>query len=157
MLRSPTTVSAVARVYAQCATGAITAHCCSAVPPFAFLRTWLYIARLGPIETSYHDMNQRPGTSSFMSSCQRPPLYQAGSFGARWTMRPPVVPGVGSAKIPCGASTAFRMSCTGRCQSAFSHWTGGSCCARSKAFEARIRSSCEVSFGNIGRTWFCSP
>ena len=25
-----------------------------------------------------------------MSSCQRPPLYQAGSFGARWIMRPPV-------------------------------------------------------------------
>ena len=50
-------------------------------------------------------------------------------------MRPPVVPGVASAKIPCGASTAFRMSWTGRCQSAFSHSTGGSCCARSNAFD----------------------
>ena len=39
-------------------------------------------------------------------------------------MRPPVVPGIASAKIPWGASTAFRMSCTGRCQSALSHWTG---------------------------------
>jgi hypothetical protein len=92
-----------------------------------------------------------------MSSCQSPPLYQAGSFGLRWIMRPPVVPGVASAKIPCGASIAFRTSSTGRCQNAFSHSTGGSSCARSKAFAARTRSSCFVSGGNIGRTWFCSP
>ena len=41
MLRSPTMVSAVARVYEQCATGAMIAHCCSAISGDAVLRTWL--------------------------------------------------------------------------------------------------------------------
>ena len=35
---------------------------------FAVLRTWLYIARFGPTETSYHDMNHSPGTLSGMLS-----------------------------------------------------------------------------------------
>ena len=34
MLRSPTMVSSVARVYEQCATGAMTAHCSSAISGF---------------------------------------------------------------------------------------------------------------------------
>src|SRR5213594_4570117 len=157
MLRSPTTVSAVARVYEQWATGATIAHCWFAISGDAVLRTWLYIARFGPTDTSYHDMNQRPGTFSGMLSCQSPPLYHAGSFGSRWIIRPPVATGMASAKIPRGPSTLFMMSCTGRCQSAFDQSTGGSCCARSNDFDARIRSACGVLGGNIGRTWFCSP
>ena len=60
-----------------------------------------------------------------MSSCHRPPLYQAGSFGARWIIRPPVATGIASAKMPRGPSTFLMMSCTGRCQSAFDQSTGG--------------------------------
>ena len=41
MLRSPTTVSSVARVYEQCATGAMIAHCWLATWGGAVLRTWL--------------------------------------------------------------------------------------------------------------------
>ena len=41
------------------------------------------------------------------------------------------------------------MSWTGRCHSAFDQSTGGCCCERSKDFDARIRSSCDVSRGNI--------
>src|SRR5678815_1795127 len=157
MLRSPTIVSSDARVYEQCATGAMTAHCWSAPSPFAVFRTCVKAARLGPTETSYHDMYQSPGMLMGMSSCHSPPLYQAGSFGARWFIPPPVAAGISSAKIPCGPSTAFMMSCSGRCQSAVDQSIGGSCCARSKAFDARIRSACDVPGGNIGRTWFCSP
>src|SRR6266516_2515370 len=53
-------------------------------------------------------------------------------------MRPPVSTGIASAKMPRGASTAFRMSCTGRCQSASDQSTGGRCCARSNDFAAPI-------------------
>ena len=49
------------------------------------------------------------------------------------------------------------MSCSGRCHSASDQSTGGIWGARSKSREALIRSSCDVSRGNIGRTWFCSP
>jgi len=41
------------------------------------------------IETSYQDMNQSPGTLMVMLSFQRPPRYQAGSFGWRLIMAPP--------------------------------------------------------------------
>ena len=68
MSRSPTTVCSVARVYAQCPTGAMIAHCWPLPVPCAVFRTWLYIARFGPTDTSYHDMNQSPGTLIFMSS-----------------------------------------------------------------------------------------
>jgi hypothetical protein len=61
-------VSSAARVYAQWVTGAITAHCWFAASPVAVLRTWLNSARFGPTDTSYHDMNHRPGTFSGMSS-----------------------------------------------------------------------------------------
>ena len=69
MLRSPTTVFSVARVYEQCATGAITAYCPSRTAgSFAFWRTWLKSARFGPTDTSYHDMNHMLGTPNGMSS-----------------------------------------------------------------------------------------
>src|SRR5262252_2463922 len=152
MLRSPTTVFSVARLYPQWRVGAITAYCSFAISPLAVLRTKLYAARFGPIDTSYHDMNQKPGTLIFMLSWNRPPLYQAGSLGARLIIAPPVETGISSAKIPFGPSTAFRMSISGRCRSACDQSTGGGCWARSKDFEARIRSSCEASGGNIGRT-----
>src|SRR5688572_30801611 len=128
MLRSPTTVFSDARVYAQCATGATIAHCWFAASPFAVLRTWLNAARLGPTDTSYHDIYQSPGMSIAWLSCHRPPLYQAGSFGARWIIRPPVATGIASAKMPRGTSTAFMTSCTGRCHSAVDQSIGGFCC-----------------------------
>ena len=68
--RSPTTVCSVARVYEQCATGAMTIHWLSFPFPCAVFRTWLYIATFGPTETSYHDMNQSPGMLMGMLSCQ---------------------------------------------------------------------------------------
>src|SRR5215471_2768192 len=157
MLRSPTTVFSVARLYPQWSVGAITAYCSLATSPLAVLRTKLYAARFGPIDTSYHDINQKPGTLMFMLSCHKPPLYQAGSLGARLIIAPPVATGISSAKIPFGPSTAFRMSISGKCRSACDQSTGGACCARSKDLDARIKSSCEVPAGKIGRTWFCSP
>src|SRR5260370_19698953 len=109
------------------------------------------------METSYQDMNQNPGTLMGMLSCHSPPRYHAGSLGARLIMAPPVETSMRSAKIPCGPSTAFMMSCSGRCCSALDQSTRGSCCARSNDFETRIKSSCDRFAGNIGRTWFCSP
>src|ERR1035438_2471684 len=76
------------------------------------------------METSYHDMNQKPGTLMGWSSCQSPPRYQAGSFGVRLIIAPPVETSIWSAKIPCGASTALRMSIFGRCVRAFAQSTG---------------------------------
>ena len=76
MLRSPTIVFSVARLYWQCSVGAITAYCSLAISGLAVLRTKLYAARFGPTETSYHDMNQKPGTLIFISSCHNPPRYQ---------------------------------------------------------------------------------
>ena len=152
MLRSPTMVFSVARVYAQCATGAMIAHCWSAAPPFAVRRTWLNISRFGPTDTSYHDMNHRPGTSSFMSSCHRPPFRHASEAGSRCCIMPPVSTGIRSAKMPRGPPTLLRMSCVGRCHRALSQSTGGMRGARSNSREAAIRSACGVSFGNIGRT-----
>ena len=102
-------------------------------------------------------MNQNPGTLIVLSSCQSPPRYQAGSFGVRLIIAPPVATSMRSAKIPCGPSTALMMSISGRCQSAFDQSTGGNCCARSNDFDARIKSSWDVFGGNIGRAWFCSP
>src|SRR5579871_4735101 len=96
MSRSPTTVWSVARVYAQWPVGAMTAHCWFAAAPFAVLRTRLYIARLGPTDTSYHDMNQRPGMLIRMLSWKSPPRYHAGSFGARLIIAPPVATGIES-------------------------------------------------------------
>jgi hypothetical protein len=52
----------------------------------AWERTKLYAARLGATLLSYQVMIQRPGMSIFMLSFQRPPLYQAGSFGVRSAM-----------------------------------------------------------------------
>jgi hypothetical protein len=60
----------------------------------------MYAARFGPTETSYHDMNQKPGTRMGLSSCHKPPWYQAGSFGARLIIAPPVSTAMSSAKIP---------------------------------------------------------
>ena len=157
MLRSPTTVSAVARVKEQCATGAMIAHCCSATSGFAVLRTWLNISRFGPTDTSYHDMNHSPGTFSGMLSCHSPPLVQAGSLGVRRTIAPPVGTPILSAKMPFGPSAAFRMSCIGSVHSILSQSTGGICGARSNRREAATRSSRLVSIGNCGRIWFCSP
>src|ERR1039458_7613359 len=90
MSRSPTLVCSVARLYAQCRVGAITAYCSAAIWGRAVLRTKLYAARFGPNDTSYHDMNQKPGTSIFISSCHNPPRYHAGSLGVRLIMAPPV-------------------------------------------------------------------
>ena len=102
-------------------------------------------------------MNHSPGTLIVASSWTRPPLYQAGSLGARCAMRPPVATGIASAKIPFGPSIAFMMSCIGRCHSAFDQSTSGCCGARSKYFDAFTRSSRDMFAGNIGRSWFCSP
>ena len=157
MSRCPTTVCSLARVYEQWATGAMIAHWFPAPEPCAVFRTWLYIARFGPTDTSYHDMNQSPGMLIGMVSCQRPPLYHAGSLGARFIIAPPVGTGIESAKMPCGPSTALMMSMVGSFQNAFAQSTGGRRCARSYDFDARINSSCVVPRGNIGRTWFCSP
>src|ERR1043165_2896703 len=96
MLRWPTMVSAVARVYEQCATGPMTAHGWLAAAGDAVLRTWLYSSRFGPIDTSYHDMNHRPGMSIFASSWISPPRYHAGSFGVRLIIAPPVSTGIAS-------------------------------------------------------------
>src|ERR1035437_753110 len=131
------------------------AHCWFAAAPFAVFRTRLYISRFGPTETSYHDMNQRPGTLMRMLSWKSPPRYHAGSFGARLIIAPPVATGMESAKIPFGPSTALMMSRSGSVQNAFDQSTGGLCSARSNDFERRTRSCCDVFGGNIGRTWFC--
>src|SRR5688572_14501400 len=95
-------VFSVARRCAQWSVGAITAYCWLAISGLAVFRTWLYAARLGPTETSYHDINQNPGMLIFMLSCHSPPLYQPGSFGARSIIAPPVSTGIRSAKIPFG-------------------------------------------------------
>src|SRR6266496_1637523 len=157
MLRSPTIVFSVARLYEQWSVGAITAYCWLAISGGAVFRTRLYAARLGPTDTSYQDINQNPGMLIFMLSCHNPPLYQAGSFGARSIIAPPVATGMRSAKMPVGPPTAFIMSFTGRWRRAFDQSTGGNCWARSNDFDARINSSWDASGGNIGRTWFCSP
>jgi hypothetical protein len=117
----------------------------------------LNISRFGPTDTSYHDMNHRPGTFSAMSSCHRPPLRQASEAGSRCCIMPPVSTGILSAKIPRGPPTFLMMSCVGRCHNALSQSTGGIRGARSNSRDAAIRSSRGVSFGNIGRTWFCWP
>src|ERR1035437_8399495 len=117
----------------------------------AFLRVELYAARFGPMDTSYHERTKNQGTLMGCSSCHKPPLYQAGSLGVRLIIAPPVSTGILSAKLPCGPSTALIISITGRCCSALDQSMGGNCCARSNAFEARIKSSCEVFGGNIGR------
>src|SRR5262245_7048535 len=135
----------------------MTAYCWLAISGLAFFRTKLYAARLGPTETSYHDMNQNPGTLIFMLSCHSPPLYHAGSFGSRLIIAPPVETGILSAKMPRGPPTSLMMSMTGRCLSASAQFTGGICGARSNILDARINSSCDVFDGNIGRTWFCWP
>src|SRR4028119_1667170 len=97
-------------------------------------------------------MSQNPGILIFILSCQIPPLYHAGSFGVLLIIAPPVGTGISSAKMPRGPSTALMMSISGRRLRAFDQSTGGDCWARSKDFDARIRSSCEVLGGNIGRT-----
>src|SRR5687768_11571128 len=157
MSRSPTIVFAVARVYAQCATGAMIAHCWSAASPSAVRRTMLYISRFGPTETSYHDMNHRPGMLMRMLSWYSPPRYQAGSFGARLIIAPPVGTGIESAKIPRGPLIGLKMSCAGSVQNAFDQSTGGLRPARSQNCDSLIRSSCEVPGGNIGRCGFWLP
>src|SRR4030095_8104769 len=134
----------------------MTAYCWSATSGFAVFLTWLYAARFGPTDTSYQDINQNPGMLIFMLSCHNPPLYQAGSLGARSIIAPPVATGMRSAKIPFGPFAAFMMSFTGRTRSAFDQSTGGDCCARSNDFAARIKSSCDVPGGNIGRHWVFS-
>src|SRR5262245_50013099 len=124
MLRSPTTVFSVARVYEQWSVGAITAYCWSRIAGSAVFRTWLYVARFGPTDTSYHDMNQRPGTLIFILSWNNPPLYHAGSFGARWIIAPRVaIPGMESEKIPFGPSTFLMRSFSGRYQKFFAQST----------------------------------
>ena len=95
--------------------GAITAYCSLAISGRAVFRTELYAARLGPMDTSYHDMNQKPGTLMGLSSCHNPPRYHAASLGVRLIIAPPVETSSRSAKIPCGPSTALIMSCSGRC------------------------------------------
>jgi hypothetical protein len=92
-----------------------------------------------------------------MSSWYRPPRYQAGSFGVRLIIAPPVATGIESAKMPRGPSSAERRFCTGSVQKAFAQSTGGRRCAKSNDFDARISCSCVAFAGNIGRTWFCSP
>src|SRR5215472_3641436 len=130
----------------------MTAYCWLATSGLAVLRTKLYAARFGPTDTSYQDMNQNPGTLIFILSFHSPPLYQAGSLGVRRIIAPPVSTGMGSAKIPWGPSTAFRMSISGRWVRALDQSTGGNCCARSKDLDTRINSSCDVPGGNMGRT-----
>ena len=112
---------------------------------------------MGPTLTSYHDMNQSPGTSMRMLSLNRPPRYHAESPGVRAIMAPPVATGIESAKMPRGPLTALMMFCSGSVRSALAQSTGGICGARSKRREAATRSCCEVPGGKLGRTWFCSP
>ena len=47
---------------------------------------WLKRARLGPVDTSYHDMNHMAGLSKGMSSWYSPPWYHLGSLGFRLIM-----------------------------------------------------------------------
>src|SRR5688572_17279664 len=110
------------------------------------------MARFGPAETSYHDMNQKPGILIFMLSWNRPPLYHAGSFGVRLIIAPPVGTGISSAKMPRGPSIALKISFTGKCLNAFDQSTGVDCCARSNHFDARTSSSCVVFGEKTGRT-----
>ena len=60
--------------------------------------------------------------------------------------------GILSLKMPLGPSTAEMMSFSGRCSKALAQSMGGICGARSNIFEALMRSACEGSFGNMGRT-----
>src|SRR5512143_3622090 len=129
------------------------AYCWLAIAGSAVFRTWLYVARFGPTDTSYHDMNHSPGTLIFMSSWNRPPRYHAESFGARLIIAPPVaMPGIESAKMPCGPSRFLIRSCSGKYEKFLAQSAGGRCCAKSNDLAARIRSSCEVFGGNMGRT-----
>src|SRR5579862_5336402 len=81
--RSPIIVCSVARVYWQCSTGAMIMYCSLATSPLACCLTQLYAAMFGDTDTSYQLMNHRPGLSIGMLSFHRPPLYHAGSLGAR--------------------------------------------------------------------------
>src|SRR5580698_9753392 len=129
------------------------AYCSFAASPLAVERTKLYAARFGPVETSYQVMNQKPGTlMGIVSDCQMPPLRHAGSLGVRSIMAPPVVLRILSEKMPFGPSIAEMMSSSGRCSKALAQSAGGIAGARSNIFEALMRSFCEVSFGNVGRT-----
>ena len=74
--------------------------------------------------------------------CTRPDRSaRAGSCGRRWR------PASRRRRCRVGASTAFRMSCTGRCRSAFDQSTGGSCCARSN----RLRAADQVFLRRVWR------
>src|SRR5579862_413184 len=98
-------------------------------------------------------MNQKPGMLiGMVSDCQMPPLRHAGSLGVRSIIAPPVVFGILSLKMPFGPSIEAKISFAGRCWNALAQSTGGICGARSNIFEALIRSACEVSLGNMGRT-----
>ena len=100
-------------------------------------------------------MYHRPGTLIRMLSCHSAPLYHLGSFGVRLIISPPLPTDIGSAKGPFIPSSFLRMSCTGRIQYPFSHQsTAGGCAARSHDFDNRIRSSCKMFDGNIGRCGF---
>src|ERR671921_829761 len=68
----------------------MTAYCWLATSGRAVFRTWLKVARFGPTDTSYHDMNQRPGVLTIMSSWNSPPRYQAESLGVRLIIAPRV-------------------------------------------------------------------
>src|SRR4030042_238837 len=90
-------------------------------------------------------MYHRPGTLMRVLSWKSAPRYQAGSFGVRRIM---------ASKTFLGAPTELRMSCTGRTQNALVQSTGGNLAARSHDFESRMRSSCDMFGGNIGRCGF---
>ena len=92
-----------------------------------------------------------------MLSCHSPPLYHAGSLGARCIIAPPVGTGIESAKMPLGPPAALISSMVGRCQNALAQSTGGACSARSNSLDASMSCCCVVPRGNSGRTWFCSP
>src|ERR1700683_515939 len=111
------------------------AHCWLAASPFAVRLTVLYASRFGPTDMSYHDIYQSPGTSIRMLSWYRPPLYPAGSFGVRCSIRPPPATAAESRNSPFGPSDSLNMSWIGSVQYTFDQ-SGirlalGGCVARS--------------------------
>ena len=92
-----------------------------------------------------------------MSSCQSPPLYQAGSLGARWIIAPPVGTGMGSAKMPVRAVDRLQDVLHGQVAQRLVPVHRGQLLGEVEGLRGADRSSWGVSRGNIGRTWFCSP
>src|SRR5579864_4322781 len=104
----------------------------------------------GDTDTSYQLMNQRPGLLMAMLSFHRPPVYHAGSLGARAIMSPPVSTGIFVSKMPGGPPMELMMLSSGRCQSCADQSIGGICGAKSNILRASVMSACDVLAASSG-------